>query len=107
RATQAAVRPDGRTGAAAVVEEVRGHGQGVVVGATVALADVGLHQESLAGMPILAPGFGAQGAVLADGAALFGAAAGLVLAAASRSILRAGPDGVTDAVAAHAVEARW
>jgi orotidine-5'-phosphate decarboxylase len=107
RDTQAAVRADGRTVAAAVVDEVRGHGQGVVVGATVTLADAGLSPSSLAGMPILAPGFGAQGARLADGPALFGPAAELVVAAASRSILRAGPDGIADAIAEHAAGARW
>lgn len=106
-ATQSAVRADGRTVAAAVIDEVRAHGQGVVVGATVDLGDVGLDEAALVGMPVLAPGFGAQGAVLADGPARFGDAAALVVAAASRSILRAGPDGVDDAVAAHAAEARW
>lgn len=107
QATQSAMRSDGRTVAAAVVDEVRAHGQGVVVGATIDLDLVGLERDALAGMPVLAPGFGAQGAVLADGPARFGEAAELVVAAASRSILRAGPDGVADAVAAHAAEARW
>jgi len=106
-ATQSAVRADGRTVAAAVVDEVRAIGHGVVVGATLDLATVGLTVEALDGIPILAPGFGAQGALLPDGPTLFGAASGLVLASASRSILEAGPDGVADALAAHAEEARW
>ena len=104
---QAALRADGRTVARATVDEVREAGHGVVVGATAPLAELGLDAPALAGMPILAPGFGAQGARLADGPALFGAAAELVLAAASRSILGAGPDGIAAAVAAHAEEARW
>lgn len=106
-ALQAAVRADGRTVARATVDEVREAGHGIVVGATAPLAALGLDDTALAGMPILAPGFGAQGARLADGPALFGAAAELVLAAASRSILAAGPDGIADAIAAHAEEARW
>lgn len=104
---QGALLPDGRSVARAVVDDVRGRGQGVVIGATGALGDVGLDPAELVGMPILAPGYGAQGARLADGPARFGAAADLVLASASRSILLAGPDGVADAIAAHAAEARW
>jgi orotidine-5'-phosphate decarboxylase len=106
-ATQSAVRSDGRTVAAAVVDEVRSHAQGVVVGATVTLSRAGLDPAALAGMPILAPGFGAQGARLADGPRIFGAAAELVLASASRSILAAGPDAIDEAVTSHAEEARW
>jgi orotidine-5'-phosphate decarboxylase len=104
---QSAVRHDGRTVAAAVVDEVAERGQGVVVGATVDLGSVGLSPQQLVGMPILAPGIGAQGARAADLPALFGPAAALVLAAASRSILGAGPEGIAAAVAAHAEEARW
>jgi orotidine-5'-phosphate decarboxylase len=104
---QSARRADGRTVASATVDEARAAGHGIVVGATVDLAEVGLSPELVAGMPILAPGYGAQGARLADGPDLFGVAADLVLASASRSILRAGPDGLVDAVTAHAWEARW
>jgi orotidine-5'-phosphate decarboxylase len=104
---QAAVRADGRTVARATADEVRERGQGIVVGATAPLAELGLEPSALAGTPILAPGFGAQGARLIDGPVVFGAAAGLVLAAASRSILVAGPERLAAAVAAHAEEARW
>lgn len=104
---QSAIRADGRTVAAAVVDEVRERGHGVVIGATVEPAAAGLSVAALAGVPILAPGYGVQGARVADAPALFGAAAGLVLASASRSILGAGPDGVARAVTAHAEEARW
>jgi orotidine-5'-phosphate decarboxylase len=106
-ALQGARLPDGRSVARAVVDEVRDRGHGVVIGATGDLAGVGLDPAALVGMPILAPGYGAQGARLADVRARFGPAADLVLASASRSILRAGPDGVADAIAAHAAEARW
>jgi orotidine-5'-phosphate decarboxylase len=104
---QGARLPDGRSVARAVVDDVRDRGHGVVVGATGDLGAVGLTPADLAGMPILAPGYGAQGARLADAPARFGVAAGLVVASASRSILRDGPDGVADAIAAHAAEAHW
>jgi len=107
REVQAAVRADGRTVAAASVDGAREHGQGVVIGATLSLDDVGLSTERLVGLPILAPGYGAQGARIADAPTMFGDAAALVMASASRSILGAGPDGVAAAIAAHAQEARW
>lgn len=100
RATQSASRADGRSVAAAIVDEVRdlrGTG-GVVVGATVDLADYRLEPAQLAGIPILAPGFGAQGARIADLDALFGVAAPDVLVHLSREILGAGPDGIADAI---------
>ena len=65
---------------------------GVVVGATVDRAAFGLGDVALAGMPILAPGFGAQGAAPADLGRLFGYVASAVVANESRSILAVGPD---------------
>ena len=64
---------------------------GLVVGATVDRVAVGLSDGALQGAPILAPGFGAQGAAPEDLPALFGAAASRVVASESRSILSAGP----------------
>jgi orotidine-5'-phosphate decarboxylase len=61
---------------------------GVVVGAT---ADHGLDLSALQGA-VLAPGLGAQGAAPADLGARFAGVRGLVLPAASRSVLGAGPD---------------
>ncbi|QYN39757.1 orotidine-5'-phosphate decarboxylase [Pseudonocardia sp. DSM 110487] len=60
---------------------------GVVVGAT---REHGLDLSTLNG-PVLAPGLGAQGAAPADLAAIFAGLQGLVLPAASRSVLAAGP----------------
>ena len=112
--TQTARRADGRSIAGAVVAEVaerntvaatRALGSiGVVVGATVTLADFGLSPASFGGMPILAPGFGHQGARIAQLPELFGPAAQNVLVSASRSILSAGPDGVVAAIDAHLTE---
>jgi orotidine-5'-phosphate decarboxylase len=61
---------------------------GVVVGAT---AEHGLSLQALNGA-VLAPGLGAQGATAHDVARCFAGLSGLVLPAASRSLLKAGPD---------------
>ncbi|WP_394280280.1 orotidine-5'-phosphate decarboxylase [Microbacterium sp.] len=74
---------------------------GFVVGATVDRAELGLTDEALLRAPILAPGFGAQGARLEDIRILFGPLAPQVLASASRSILGAGPDGIAAAIDHH------
>ncbi len=61
---------------------------GAVVGAT-----IGSTQEDLdINGPLLAPGFGAQGATVEDLRAVFGASLPRVLPATSRDLLRAGPD---------------
>jgi len=71
---------------------------GLVVGATVDRSDFGLADESLRGAPLLAPGFGAQGARPADLMRLFGDLAPAVIASESRSLLSAGPNGLADAI---------
>lgn len=67
---------------------------GVVVGATTDRRAFGLTDIVLAGAPILAPGFGAQGADPADLRRLFGYVSSQVVASESRSILSAGPEGI-------------
>jgi orotidine-5'-phosphate decarboxylase len=62
---------------------------GVVIGATV--GQVEIEFENLNG-PILAPGFGAQGATVAELRAVFGPELASVLPASSRDVLRHGPD---------------
>ena len=71
---------------------------GVVIGATVDLADFGIVPSTLSSTPILAPGFGHQGAQVTDIPQLYGAAAGSVLVSSSRGILEAGPDGIVAAI---------
>jgi orotidine-5'-phosphate decarboxylase len=74
---------------------------GAVVGATLNLQAAGLgslYEDASATSPLLAPGFGAQGAELGDCAQLFGAAAPRVLASVSRSVLSAGPSGIANAI---------
>jgi orotidine-5'-phosphate decarboxylase len=64
---------------------------GVVIGATVDLEVAGLSRDELVGMPILAPGFGHQGADITDIRTIYGAASDSVLVNMSRSILEVGP----------------
>jgi orotidine-5'-phosphate decarboxylase len=74
---------------------------GVVLGATVDFADFGIDLASLAAepaTPILAPGFGYQGAQFADVKRLFGVAAAVTVVTASRSILASGPAALGDAI---------
>jgi orotidine-5'-phosphate decarboxylase len=71
---------------------------GLVVGATVDRAALGLTDEALRGAPILAPGFGAQGAEPRDLERLFGEHAPHVIASESRSILSAGPDALAQRI---------
>ena len=123
RQTQTAVRSDGRSVAAGVVAEVADRNAagpaataatagspgrlgsfGVVIGATIRLADFGLSPDALVGMPVLAPGFGHQGARIPQLPELFGAAAQNVLVSASRSILSTGPAGLAAAIDAHVAE---
>ena len=74
---------------------------GVVLGATVDFEDLGIDLEELAvspAAPILAPGFGHQGASFEDVRSLFGVAADNTIVTASRSILSAGPGGIAAAI---------
>ncbi|MFM6977507.1 MAG: orotidine-5'-phosphate decarboxylase [Micrococcales bacterium] len=73
---------------------------GAVVGATLNLQAFGLGHlySDNALSPILAPGFGAQGAELANCGELFGVAANRVLASVSRSVLSAGSAGLSTAI---------
>ncbi len=104
--TQQALRADGLTVAAGVVSDVRARGGagpglgavGVVLGATVRLGEYGIEPAQLEGVPVLAPGFGAQGAELSDVRRLFGVASTHTVVAVSRSVLGAGPDGLAEAV---------
>jgi orotidine-5'-phosphate decarboxylase len=93
---QRARTEDGTQVAQTIVDEAaaRNHGAspvgstGLVVGATVGRADLDLSRLN---GPILAPGFGAQGAGVADLRKVFGELRH-VLPASSRDILRHGPD---------------
>jgi orotidine-5'-phosphate decarboxylase len=107
RLTQTALRADGRTVASGVVADIRARTSpslAVVVGATIDVADFGIALTDLVGMPVLAPGFGAQGAHLGDISRLFGPAGATTIASVSRSVLAAGPDGLAEAIESAAKE---
>lgn len=113
RAMQVALRDDGRSVAGSVVADAQAFNRehcsaeavgsiGVVLGATLELADYGIDidpDETPAGfepaLPVLAPGFGAQGARLEDAHAIFGSLGSAILANESRGILSGGPIGLT------------
>lgn len=115
RAVQTAAGADGRTIAAAMVEaaaawNAREHAQdavgsiGLVLGATLDLADFGIDTATgrAQALPVLAPGFGHQGASIEDVARLFGELGRAVLASESRSILAGGPTGLASRIAERA-----
>lgn len=80
---------------------------GVVFGATTDLSAAGIPTDvepPRPGLPVLAPGFGHQGAEPGDLRLRFGGYAGGVIANESRSLLSAGPDGLADAIARRADE---
>ncbi len=81
---------------------------GTVLGATLNLAKFGLGAVTTLPQevqtPILAPGFGAQGALLSDVRKLYGVAAGQVIANVSRSVVGSGADGVAAAIDAANLE---
>ncbi len=105
---QRATDPEGRSVAQTMVAEAarRNAGAdplgdvGLVVGATV--GELGIDLSDLHG-PVLAPGFGAQGATVADLRRVFGRDLRGVLPASSRDVLRHGPDTANLRSAARAV----
>ena len=70
---------------------------GAVLGATLDLNRFGI-DPSITNVPVLAPGFGAQGALLANAKVIYGTLASSVAYSVSRSVLQAGPDGIKDAI---------
>lgn len=111
---QQAVVASGRSVAATIADDVAAWNDaarddswgsvGLVLGATLDLAEFGLDPVRLEGTPILAPGFGHQGASVADLTTIFGAVATSVLVSASRSILTAGREGIAGAIESHTAE---
>ncbi len=70
---------------------------GAVLGATLDLTSFGIDQ-TVQNVPILAPGFGAQGALLSDASRIYGGLAKNVAYSVSRSVLLAGPTGIVDSI---------
>lgn len=79
---------------------------GAVVGATVDIDARGIEWESSANIPLLAPGFGYQGAQLADLAQQFGSATHRVIPAVSRSVAGSTLEGLDHRIEDHLEELR-
>ncbi|MET4704573.1 orotidine-5'-phosphate decarboxylase [Frigoribacterium sp. UYMn621] len=98
----------GGSGTALADAPLRGVGSiGLVLGATVDFTEFELDLDAIAASPaspVLAPGFGHQGARFGDLARLYGPAAPVTVVSASRSILEAGPDGIAEAIRVQAAE---
>ncbi|MFP3465496.1 orotidine-5'-phosphate decarboxylase [Leifsonia sp. SIMBA_070] len=121
---QALVQDGPRSGlsvARAIIEDVHSFNQdhsahapygsvGLVLGATVELADYGIDVatagERTPALPVLAPGFGHQGARVEDAPRLFGSLAHGVIVSESRGLLSAGPQRLAEAVGRRAEEVR-
>jgi orotidine-5'-phosphate decarboxylase len=104
--TVQSARTDGESVSALIARRARERSHsssrvGVVVGATRSLESSGLTDRDLNELLVLAPGFGAQGAALADIGAIFGAAAPRVIPTVSRSVLGGGTTGVGAAIDNH------
>lgn len=104
--TQSARRHDGHTVAGGVLHDlerwVATHGAspenyGVVVGATLELETLGVDLAAHPAVPVLAPGYGAQGATLGSSRQKF-ASSRHVIPVVARSVLEAGPDGFAPAI---------
>ncbi|GAA3584878.1 orotidine-5'-phosphate decarboxylase [Klugiella xanthotipulae] len=113
---RARVGPEGVTVAAHIVNEAQGWNErnravhpteqgdigsvGVVLGATLDLEEYGVSiaAQRKPALPVLAPGFGHQGAALSDAVRLFGSLTRATLVSESRSVLSAGPGAVASAV---------
>lgn len=123
REVQQAVRADGRTVARAVVDDALAFGApadsrvgsvGVVLGATLDLRTFGIDVAPAAEtapatadphlLPVLAPGFGHQGARIDDAARIFGRLGGALLANESRSVLEGGASGLAARVRERAAD---
>lgn len=125
REVQRAVRSDGRTVARSVVDDALAFGApadshvgsvGVVLGATLDLGAFGIDVAPAIGvdagagaadthlLPVLAPGFGHQGARIENAARIFGRLGGALLANESRSILGGGASGLAKRVRTRAAD---
>jgi orotidine-5'-phosphate decarboxylase len=111
-------RHAGKTVARSVLDSVAEHNAGVggsgfgsvgvVLGATVDLAAYGIDVQAPPPhplTPVLAPGFGYQGADVENLANIYGSLAPAVIVSESRSVLSAGPDRLAETIANRAMQA--
>lgn len=91
-ALQSAIETNGRSVAADIASIAGSFNSigigsvGLVIGAQVDRASIGVSEEGLLGVPILSPGFGAQGARLSKAIDIFGQLSESVIFSVSRSI---------------------
>ena len=103
---------EGKTVAAGILSDVAqwatqakpANSVGAVLGATLDLPSLGINPDSYPALPVLAPGFGFQGARVEDARKLFGALAQNLIVSETRSVLSAGRDGVVESVTRRAGE---
>ena len=102
----------GKTVAAAMLSDVArwateatpANSVGAVLGATLDLPALGIHPDDYPALPVLAPGFGFQGARVEDARRLFGNLSSNLIVSETRSVLSAGREGVVEAVIRRAGE---
>lgn len=117
RATASGRRPEKMSVARAIIEDVVEYNEsqgptdlgavGVVLGATAPLPTLGIdlaHDVRLSRTPVLAPGFGHQGARVQTVRSIYGVMTPAVIVTESRSILRVGPDTLARTIQVHANE---
>lgn len=75
-----------------------GNSVGAVLGATLDLPSLGIDPAAYPALPVLAPGFGFQGARVEDARSTFGPLAENLIVAETRSVLSAGRDGIGEAI---------
>ncbi|PFG31320.1 orotidine-5'-phosphate decarboxylase [Paramicrobacterium agarici] len=115
---QKSAAPDGRSVASSIVADVGAWNAqnavggrasiGIVAGATLDLNVFGIDTTTAADpvLPVLAPGFGFQGARVEDASSIFGRLSPGVIVSESRSILSAGPVDIARTAAQRATEVR-
>ncbi|AXE54544.1 orotidine-5'-phosphate decarboxylase [Aurantimicrobium sp. MWH-Uga1] len=77
---------------------------GAVLGATLNLPSLGIQSDDYPALPVLAPGFGFQGARVEDAKSLFGNLSTNLIVSETRSVLSAGREGVVESVTRRAGE---
>ncbi len=77
---------------------------GVVLGATLELEEFGINPDDFPSVPVLAPGFGFQGARVEDARSVFGSMTRNLIVSETRSVLAVGRGGVVESITRRANE---
>lgn len=103
---------EGKTVAAGILSDVArwataatpANSVGAVLGATLDLSSLGINPDEYPALPVLAPGFGFQGARVEDARKLFGNLSQNLIVSETRSVLGAGREGISESVIRRAGE---